>query len=303
MAGTRFDGAIPHACQPTGRGVGNTSGPCGEKTDDPDAPQRSGEASNHRRSDARGGDLHRPQRTSGGRVAQPPMGEADRADNSIRWPGPRLCEPSKAGDRDPPLPSDPHRPPRRQNRFTHSPVWVEGLCHQHHARAAVFAGCSLVLPPRIPYRTHLQSPQEPCAYRAAVCQAQRPNRGPHVPVDARRPRADGYGVYAAAVSAKRSSQTPRFAPRKQAQDDRQADGGADPESVCTCVPDHRKGSLVISGVHNYLIFQANKAYPDRSRWIRWNKCLTFTIPYQRRLMTLILLLNPSTNPLVCLSRK
>jgi len=38
------------------------------------------------------------------------------------------------------------------------------------------------------------------------------------------------------------------------------------------------GSLVISGVHNYLIFQANKAYPDRSRWIRWNKCLTFTIP-------------------------
>src|SRR6266704_1992188 len=25
MAGTRFDGAIPHACQPTGRGVGNTS--------------------------------------------------------------------------------------------------------------------------------------------------------------------------------------------------------------------------------------------------------------------------------------
>lgn len=25
------------------------------------------------------------------------------------------------------------------------------------------------------------------------------------------------------------------------------------------------GSLVISGVPNYLIFQANKAYPDRSR--------------------------------------
>jgi len=37
-------------------------------------------------------------------------------------------------------------------------------------------------------------------------------------------------------------------------------------------------SLVISGVRNYLIFQANKAYPDRSRWIRWNKCLMFTIP-------------------------
>jgi hypothetical protein len=38
------------------------------------------------------------------------------------------------------------------------------------------------------------------------------------------------------------------------------------------------GSLVISGVPNYLIFQANKAYPDRSRRIRWNKCLTFRMP-------------------------
>jgi transposase-like protein len=28
------------------------------------------------------------------------------------------------------------------------------------------------------------------------------------------------------------------------------------------------GSLVISGVCNYLLFQANKAYPDKSRWIR-----------------------------------
>ena len=38
------------------------------------------------------------------------------------------------------------------------------------------------------------------------------------------------------------------------------------------------GSLVISGVRNYLIFYAKKAYPDKSRWIRWNKCLTFRIP-------------------------
>ena len=38
------------------------------------------------------------------------------------------------------------------------------------------------------------------------------------------------------------------------------------------------GSLVISGVCNYLFFQANKAYPDKSRWIRWNKCVTFRIP-------------------------
>jgi hypothetical protein len=39
-----------------------------------------------------------------------------------------------------------------------------------------------------------------------------------------------------------------------------------------------RGSLVISGVPNYLIFQGNKAYPDRSKWIRWNKCLTFRMP-------------------------
>ena len=38
------------------------------------------------------------------------------------------------------------------------------------------------------------------------------------------------------------------------------------------------GSLVISGVLNYLIFKANKAYPERSNWIRWNKCLTFRSP-------------------------
>ena len=31
---------------------------------------------------------------------------------------------------------------------------------------------------------------------------------------------------------------------------------------------HHFGSLVISGVRNYLIFYANKAYPDRSRWMR-----------------------------------
>jgi len=31
------------------------------------------------------------------------------------------------------------------------------------------------------------------------------------------------------------------------------------------IPRENYGSLVISGVPNYLIFQANKAYPDRSR--------------------------------------
>ena len=38
------------------------------------------------------------------------------------------------------------------------------------------------------------------------------------------------------------------------------------------------GSLVLSGVRNYLISQANKEYPARSRWIRWNKCPTFKMP-------------------------
>jgi hypothetical protein len=38
------------------------------------------------------------------------------------------------------------------------------------------------------------------------------------------------------------------------------------------------GSLVISGVHNSMIFWTNKAYPYKSSWILWNKCVTFNIP-------------------------
>jgi sn-glycerol 3-phosphate transport system permease protein len=33
-----------------------------------------------------------------------------------------------------------------------------------------------------------------------------------------------------------------------------------------------------TGVHNPMIFGVNKAYPYKSSWIRWNKCVTFTIP-------------------------
>src|SRR5881409_2913694 len=105
---------------------------------------------------------------------------------------------------------------------------------------AVFEGGGVVLSPRIPCRTHLQPPQEPRAYRAAVCQAQRPNRGPHVPADARRPSIDGHGVCSAAVSAERARHTPRLAPGKQDQDDRQANGGAEPESVFERFADHHK---------------------------------------------------------------
>jgi hypothetical protein len=42
----------------------------------------------------------------------------------------------------------------------------------------------------------------------------------------------GHGVCAAALSAERSRPTPRLAPGKQDQDDRHANSGADPESVC-----------------------------------------------------------------------
>src|SRR6516165_1356587 len=87
MARTGIGGALPHACPPTGRGVGNTSAPCGGKTGGADAPPRSGETSNHRRSDARGGDDPRAHRAPGRRVAQRDLGKAGRAENPIRGPG------------------------------------------------------------------------------------------------------------------------------------------------------------------------------------------------------------------------
>jgi hypothetical protein len=40
----------------------------------------------------------------------------------------------------------------------------------------------------------------------------------------------------------------------------------------------KNGSLVIPGVHNSMIFGTNKAYPYKSNWILWNKCVTFNIP-------------------------
>src|SRR5438132_1163472 len=54
----------------------------------------------------------------------------------------------------------------------------------------------------------------------------------YLSADARCPRVDGDGVCSAAVSAARAGQPPQFAPREQAQEDRHANGGADPESVC-----------------------------------------------------------------------
>jgi hypothetical protein len=171
------------------------------------------------------------------------MGKAERAAHPIRGPGPRLCEPSKAGDQKNPLPHHPHRSPGRRNRRPHPTVRLESLCHQRGAKTAVFTGGGVVLSQRIPYRTPIQPPQESRAYRTVVCQAQRPNRGPHVPADSRRPRVDGPGVCPAAVSSERSSHTPRLAPGKQDKDDRQANGGAGPESVCRRFADHHTAHI------------------------------------------------------------
>ena len=105
-----------------------------------------------------------------------------------------------AGNGAHPLSPHPHHPPGRPHQSPHATLWLESLRHECAARAAFVARCHLVLSPRIPHRTHLQPPQEPRAYRAAVCQTQRPNRGPHVPADARRPRLDSHGVCSSAVS-------------------------------------------------------------------------------------------------------
>ena len=48
-----------------------------------------------------------------------------------------------------------------------------------------------------------------------------------------------------------------------------------PPAECTAVLWYFPG---FTGVHNPMIFGVNKAYPYKSSWIRWNKCVTFTIP-------------------------
>ena len=113
-------------------------------------PERSGQTANHRRSDARGGDCRRAQRASGGRLAQRDMGKAGRADHPICRPGARLGAPRDAGDPENPLPHHPYRAPGRHHRHAPSTFWLEGLCYQCDAQAAVFAGGGVVLSQRIP---------------------------------------------------------------------------------------------------------------------------------------------------------
>ena len=89
-------------------------------------------------------------------------------DHAICRPGARLCAPRQASEPEDPLPHYPHCSPGRHHRRSPATFWLEGLCHQCGSTAAVFAGGGVVLSPRIPCRTHLQPPQEPRAYRAAV---------------------------------------------------------------------------------------------------------------------------------------
>jgi len=55
------------------------------------------------------------------------MGKADRAEDPIRGPRPRLCEPREAGDQAYPLPHHPHRPTGRQHRRPHRAVRLEAF--------------------------------------------------------------------------------------------------------------------------------------------------------------------------------
>jgi hypothetical protein len=40
----------------------------------------------------------------------------------------------------------------------------------------------------------------------------------------------------------------------------------------------RQQLTVYHAYYNFCLPHSSKAYPDRSSWIRWNKCLTFRIP-------------------------
>ena len=100
-------------------------------------------------------------------------------------------EPREARHRANPLPHYPHRSSGRHPRRSSATFWLEGLCHQCGAHAAIFAGGGIVLPQRIPRGTHLQPSQEPGPHCTTLCQTQRANRGAHVPADARCPGVNG----------------------------------------------------------------------------------------------------------------
>ena len=234
--------ARPHACPPTDHGVRNTSEPCRATTGGLDASQRAGETAQHRRSAARGGPCPRAPRASGGWVAPRDRGKAGGAEHPRRRPRARLLTPRQAGAAANPLPPPPQRASARPKRRSQSTRGLAGLCHQCGAHAAVFAACGVGLAARRPRGTPLPPPQEPGPSRAAVCQAPRATCRPHVPADAWCACVHGHGVCPSTVSRASAGQTPRFAPREQAKEDRHAYGGAEPTSGCGGVADdHQEG--------------------------------------------------------------
>ena len=91
MERTGVGGTLSHACHPTGRGVGNTAAPCRDQTGGPDAPR--GRGKRHITDEAtlvEAIDLVLKEYRVA--VAQRDMGKAGRADHPIRRPRARLCE-------------------------------------------------------------------------------------------------------------------------------------------------------------------------------------------------------------------
>ena len=128
--------------------------------------------------------------------------------------GTRLGNASTAGNEHSRYHLTAHSRAGRPHQSPHATLWLEKLSTKCAARRLV-ARCHLVLSPRIPDRTYLQPPPEPRAYRAPLfVETQQPNRGPHVPADARRRVLTIMGC-SSAVSAERSRHTPRLAPENK----------------------------------------------------------------------------------------
>jgi hypothetical protein len=224
--------ALAHACHPPGGGGGKTAAACGDPTAGPDAPQRAGATAQHRRSTARGGPCPRAHSASGGRMAPRRLGQAGRAEHAIGGPGARFSAPRAARDPANPLPPHAYHASGRHQRCSPPTVGGESLWHPCGAHAAVLAGGGGGLASCIPRGTPLPPPPEPRPSRPAGGQAQRAHGGPHVPADTRGPWVHGPSVCPATVAGDSPGQPPQVASSEQAQDDRQANGRADPPSLC-----------------------------------------------------------------------
>jgi|SoiMethySBSTD1v2_1073268.scaffolds.fasta_scaffold68948_3 hypothetical protein len=143
-----------------GGGRGPTSAPCGARPGGPHASPRSGQAPEHRGSDARGGDGPRAQNPSRGGTAQRGLGKAGGAASPLSGPGARLGDPSTAGPRGHPLPHSPHGPAGRQPRRSPPTVRLAGCCHPGSATTALLGGGGGGLAQCLPRGPGLQPPHE-----------------------------------------------------------------------------------------------------------------------------------------------